>query len=467
MNKAQLLLLLEEEIQEKHIEKDFNVDCCTLYLDRSQSNEICFYYLKKSDVAEPRLRKRLPLANAAITIFNRKPDTKINIPHIIIKEGHWVEAQKKVCDHFYPIDWKSKKIIGVTGTNGKTTTVHLILNILKQLGRDAFSIGSLGIRDDSRTLEDLKGMTTPPYLVLRKILFRYFKKYPICAMEVSSHALCQKRVYKVLYDAVGWTNFSQDHLDYHGTLENYFQQKLKLPQCHLKKGRALIIPKGENLLAQKLSSLTIKITPELKKFGINIPQSSVFFNASFNKKNLGLALALVQEICDKNFSIQLDKLTFPPGRFELLEERDKCAIVDSAHTPDAMANVLKAIRKNFPGRKTITIFGCGGERDQKKRSIMGSVVEKNSDITIVTSDNPRSENPESIMKDITSGMKKFDYRESNRAKAIELGVSLLGDGRILAILGKGAETYQIIGTERKPFSDKEQFYNCAKKEDHP
>ena len=202
----------------------------------------------------------------------------------------------------------------------------------------------------------------------------------------------------MLYDAVGWTSFSQDHLDYHKSLEDYFQQKLKLPKYYMKAKRRLLISQKEGELAKKLPGVPIRWTQELKSFGIT--EKIDFFNIPFNEENLKMALTLVAEVSTKDISIKIKELIPPPGRFELLKADDQWAIVDSAHTPDAVKRVLEAVRKNFPRRKLITIFGCGGDRDNGKRPLMGKIVEENSDITIVTSDNPRSENPERIIDNI-------------------------------------------------------------------
>ena len=406
------------------------------------------------------LKRRLFSGRVGVVIFNRRPDFEPGISYLVIGEDSWMEAQKKICDHFYPIDWKSKKMIGITGTNGKTTTVHLVLKILDQIGEHGFSVGSLGVCDVSGKLEDLRGMTTPPYIELRKILFRNFKNHNFCAMEVSSHGLAEERVYKILYDAGGWTNFSQDHLDYHRSLEDYFQQKLKFPKYHIKEGKSLLIPASEKELAERLSHIPIRLTNELKSFGER--EKTGLFSISFNKENLKMAATLVKDACEKkDILINTKELTFPPGRVEVIEAHNKLAIVDSAHTPDAMRGVLEAIRESFPNRKVITIFGCGGERDRSKRPLMGQMAEKNSDITIVTSDNPRSENQEDIIDEIVDGMTKFDYRQGDRSEAIALGVSLLTDQSVLVILGKGAETYQIIGSEKRVFSDRDEFYQCV------
>ena len=462
MNSNELLSILHEDIEDEYVRESVTVNHATSFLEESSSDEICFYNLQSTDLSECRFRKQLLVANAGIIAFNAKPCAELTRPYLLIRKTQWMEAQKKVCDHFYPLNLKSKKMIGVTGTNGKTTTVYLVLQVLKQIGEKGFSIGSLGVCDSERKLEDLRGMTTPPYVELRKILFRYFQDYDFCVMEVSSHALAQERVYKIRYDAAGWTSFGQDHLDYHKSLEDYFQQKLKLPKYYMKENKSLLISKKQKELAEKLSEVPIRWARELKSFGIT--EKTDFFNISFNEENLKMALTLVEESSEKDVAVNITEFTSPPGRFEILKVNDKCAIIDAAHTPDAMKGVLLEICRKFPAHKLITVFGCGGDRDVLKRPLMGQITEKYSEITIVTSDNPRSERPEDIIDDIILGMTGFGHRQADRSKAIALGVSLLTGQHLLVILGKGSETFQIIGSEKKEFSDRSEFYRYAGKD---
>ncbi|MCY4644785.1 MAG: UDP-N-acetylmuramoyl-L-alanyl-D-glutamate--2,6-diaminopimelate ligase [Bacteriovoracales bacterium] len=465
MNKAELLSILENDMeysafQDDFESHDFQLGGCTSYLERSTPRDLCFYDLKEGDKAQNRLKKRLSASKVALLILNRHSEELRDVlektPHLVIKKNHWISAQKKICDHFYPLELESKKMIGVTGTNGKTTTVYLALQILDQIGERGFSIGSLGVRNSSQKLEDIQDMTTPPYPELRRLLFHYFKNYNVCVMEVSSHGLEQERVYGLLYDAAGWTNFDRDHLDYHKTLEKYFEAKLKFPKHHLKPNKRLLVSRGEKELIERLNEIPIQTIKTRDESKMLYPKEH-FFSASFNRKNMMMALGLIEETYGKTIPIQWEEMAGPPGRFEILKKGHKMGIIDSAHTPDAFKSILKAIRESFPERKIITVFGCGGDRDRGKRALMGKMAERYSDITIVTSDNPRSEKPEQIIDEIISQMKGPYHRKTDRSQAIALGVSLLKDQNLLAILGKGAENYQIIGSKRKVFSDRDEF----------
>ena len=439
MNKAELLSLLHDFTESQSIHKSRALTSCTTFLRQARASDICFYLLQNTPRAIAKLKERLAVSRVGLMVFNIHPSAQLNADYLVIKKGQWMEAQKKVCDALYPINWQGKKIIGLTGTNGKTTTVYLALQLLAQMNIRGFSIGSLGVCDVAGPLAENYGMTTPPYVELRKILAQYFTHYACCVMEVSSHALAQERVYKIRYDAAGMTSFSQDHLDYHGTLEEYFQQKLKLPLAHLKQRESFFIPWGKRGLAARLQDVPFQFSQKLETFEAEGP-----LGVAFNQENLILAATLVTHAWGRKVDFDFSGLKFPPGRFELFESQGKLAIVDSAHTPDAMERVLLAIGQSFPGRRIITVFGCGGNRDRKKRAVMGRVARQYSDVTIVTSDNPRDEDPEVIIDQVVSEMSPPYQRITNRSEAIARGVDLLTDQFLLAILGRGNECYQVV-----------------------
>ena len=466
MNDSELKSLLQKFI--KHQLSDWKPECkqyhnCTSFLESSVSGDICFYYLNDGKEEQERLKQRLSLANASLIIFNKNPDFPVDVFYIVVEESRWIPAQVAVCDRLYPMNLCDKKIIGVTGTNGKTSTVYFGLQILEQIGIRGFSIGSLGVRDSKGLLSDNRGMTTPPYVELRKTLHRHFKDYDVCMMEVSSHGLAQDRVHGLSYDVAGWTSFSHDHLDYHQSLEEYFEQKLKFPQKYLKRDAPkLLVPRDNYDLIKRLKSrIAIELTKDLASLGVNC--SADYLKVPFNRNNLELAANLIASAYKmKQLSFEPQKLTTPPGRFEIVECGPMLAVIDSAHTPDAIAKTLLSIKKIYPQKKILTVFGCGGNRDSKKRPLMGGVVEKNCDIAIVTSDNPRFENPQSIIDDIISGMQGSYRVEINREKAIAMGISLLGENSVLAILGKGCEEYQLIKSQKIKFSDREKFLELAR-----
>lgn len=378
-----------------------------------------------------------------------------------------------IASNFYGHPQNKLKIIGVTGTNGKTTSTYLIENLIGRCSR----IGTVEYKIGDEIIEAPN--TTPESLDLVKMMkktvdlgIEYF------IMEVSSHALEMGRVEMLNFDAAIFTNLSQDHLDYHKDMETYFQAKRKL-FLKLKKpqngsyniddihGKLLFeefggisysikdgILKGE-LLENKLHSTIVSLeykgekrVEEIKVLGL------------FNLYNvMGVMGALINlgftftELCDK-----LEKLKGVPGRFQGVEAgQEFMVVVDYAHTPDALTNILKSlveIKKN----RIITIFGAGGDRDKTKRPLMAAEASKFSDIVIATSDNPRTENPKDILDDVVKGFEGFDVKFESfieREEAIKRGIELCQKDDILLIAGKGHETYQIIGKEKIHFDDKE------------
>lgn len=330
------------------------------------------------------------------------------------------------------------KIIGITGTNGKTTTTWFLREILEKAGYKVGMIGTLTGR-----------LTTPSPWELTE-LFNKFKaeKKDYVVMEVSSHGIHQDRIKGLFFHVKLLTNITRDHLDYHKTFAAY--KKVKLDWLR----------RGEG----------IKIYPaDFKKQKIDFNHD---FVGGFNEKNIKAALAVVDALgIDRHKAITaLKHVPQVPGRFENI----KCGqpfkvIVDYAHTPDGLENIMAVARelkrksRNKKKNKIVTVFGCGGDRDKGKRPVMGGVVFKYSDISIVTSDNPRTENADQIIKDIMVGIKPCFWQKSkqvliekDRARAIKKAVSLSGAGDVVILAGKGHETYQIIGEKRIHFDDREE-----------
>ncbi len=376
--------------------------------------------------------------------------------------------------NYYP-KFKSIKLIGVTGTNGKTTTCYLIFQMLKMLNKKCAYIGTIGFyyNDEKRILAN----TTPDIDLLYSMFLEAKEndcKYLV--MEVSSHALDMNRVYGLTFDEVAFTNLTQDHLDYHKTLENYMEAKKILfnkTRGHKKAVVNADDPHYKNFLIDKNHNITLGANGDLKILDVHLTNLDTKFSFSYKNKtyntkinlvgrynvyNYLTALLLVHEL---GFSIKKilklnDKLTPPPGRMDMIKYNTNSIFVDYAHTPDAVLNVINSAKEYKKG-KIYTILGCGGDRDRTKRPIMGDIATKNSDYVILTNDNPRTEDEKQIMNDILAGVKKRSNYEViyNRKKAIIKGISLLKENDILLILGKGHEDYQIIGHDKIHFSDKE------------
>lgn len=366
---------------------------------------------------------------------------------------------------------KDITLIGVTGTNGKTTTSYIIYDILNKMDIKCAYIGTIGFYKNG-TIKELNN-TTPDIEELYEYLYECaLDDIRYVVMEVSSHALVQDRVYGLKYDACIFTNLTEDHLDYHKNMDEYKKAKLLLFD-KLRNKRIAIINSDDQNYKDFIFSNNYNV--KVGKFGDfrirNIKLNDDSLDLKFSFKNeyfkhlnmvgkynaynyLEAVAALVYLNFDINEILKIDVLA-PPGRMYIVKYKDNAIFIDYAHTPDAMEKVLKSVNE-FKKNKVFTIFGCGGDRDKFKRSIMGNIASIYSDKVIITNDNPRTENEDDIISDIVSGIKTDNYEiVKNRKDAIIKGVSYLDKNDILLILGKGHEDYQIIGNEKKHFSDLE------------
>jgi UDP-N-acetylmuramoyl-L-alanyl-D-glutamate--2,6-diaminopimelate ligase len=387
-------------------------------------------------------------------------------------------------NNYYP-KIKEMTLIGLTGTNGKTTTCFLIYQMLNKLNVPCAYIGTIGFyyKDYKRELNN----TTPEIDTLYDMLVEAYDngiKYVV--MEVSSHALKLDRIKGLLYDAVGFTNLTQDHLDFHNTFEDYKESKEKLFSLTRNKKIAVIngddpnyqtfVKEGNNNIIISKNNGECLITSEKYShtgtdfsFNYNGNSYNTHINmvGDYNVYNYLTALLILNNLgFDINNLLDLNKdLSAPSGRMEIIPYKNNSIFVDYAHTPDAIKNVLDTVNK-FKEGKVITICGCGGDRDRTKRPIMGHIAEENSDYVILTDDNPRTEDEKAIMADILEGV-KLDNHEViyKRDEAIRHGIDMLVDKDILLILGKGHEDYQIIGTVKHHFSDQEQVRNYIKEKE--
>ncbi|MCX7983793.1 MAG: UDP-N-acetylmuramoyl-L-alanyl-D-glutamate--2,6-diaminopimelate ligase [Bacteroidetes bacterium] len=389
----------------------------------------------------------------------------------------------QIAANFYGHPADQLTIVGVTGTNGKTTTSNLVRAILEKSGKPCGLIGTIEYRIGTMVYPSTH--TTPESLELQQMFSEMVKAgCAAVSMEVSSHALDQRRVEGIHFAGAIFSNLTQDHLDYHGTMENYFIAKKKLFD-NLSSSAVAVVNRddayGERIIADcrarkvfyslqrdadvvgtivelSLEGTTIEIKAGKEQFLVRTPLIGRF-NAYNVVSAVSVALALGIRVEDIQAGIEAMKSV--RGRFESLRSKKGwMAVIDYAHTPDALEKCLRTIREVMPSNergRIITVFGAGGDRDKTKRPLMGKVAGLLSDMVIVTSDNPRSENPEAIIDDICRGIppKTNVCREVDRRKAIETAVKIAQKGDIVLIAGKGHEDYQIIGTERRHFSDKE------------
>lgn len=381
----------------------------------------------------------------------------------------------------YSDKFKNIKFIGVTGTNGKTTTAYLTSQLLTNLGINNAYIGTIGYYCNSKLVKELPN-TTPDILLLYNLILEAIENdVKVVVMEVSSHALALERISGIKFDICGFTNLTEDHLDYHKTMDNYLKCKLLILN-YLKDNGVMISniddPYGENFKYKNFKTIGFNdsdykiinykynsVTTDIEfLFENNIYNVTTNLLNKFNIYNYMTALAFVNNIGIKiNDIVNVTKDIYAPsGRNEIIKVNNSKAIIDYAHTPDAVEKIITSNLEHKIG-KIITIVGCGGDRDPKKRPIMGKIATDLSDFVILTNDNPRTEDEKKIMNDIVSGITKNNYKiVFDRKEAIKEGLDMLNDNDTLLILGKGHEDYQIIGHTKHHLSDKEEVLKYLK-----
>ena len=420
------------------------------------------------------------IENGAKTVLVEKDVDKVEGINYFLVDG-LREKMGIIASNFYGYPQNQLKIVGVTGTNGKTTTTYILESILGE--KNVARIGTVEYKIGDEIIPAPN--TTPSSLEIIKICKKALEKnIKYLIMEVSSHGLDIGRVNMLRFEVGIFTNLTLDHLDYHKTMENYYLAKRKLFDLVKDKKNSIINIDDEygkryleytNGISYGIGQGDIQgeikqITREGQEVTIKIFEKEYKINlrllGRYNLSNLLGAIGAVKTLglSDEEIISKIPLIHGAPGRFEPVKiDRDFTVIVDYAHTGDALENILKSINE-FKTNRVITVFGCGGDRDKTKRPIMGGIAEKYSDIVIVTSDNPRTEDPEEIIKDIVVGLTKENHIiEIHREKAIEKAISLAEKNDIILIAGKGHENYQVIGREKIHFDDKEEVIKAIKK----
>ena len=399
-----------------------------------------------------------------------------DVPQIIV--GNARKSMAEMAAAFYGYPQREMCMIGVTGTNGKTTTTYMVKSIAEQAGKKVGIIGTIRNMIGNESLPTDR--TTPESVDLFRLLRQMADaRVDIVVMEVSSHALEQFRVHGIKFDAALFTNLTQDHLDYHKTFDNYLAAKKILFQNAKKTvvniddqyaGRmmeGITVPSLSFGIRDKadISATNIDITTRGVRFDLHTPSGDCRMNlpipglfSVFNAMgSVGLALSVGLPLsCIKD---GLESMTSVSGRIEAVTPKDHpfSVFVDYAHTPDALENVLKTIHE-FAKSNIICVFGCGGNRDRAKRPIMGEIAGRLSDYVIVTSDNPRNENPMDIIASIEDGVKRSGTKYTcieNRREAIAKAIGMAEPNDVILIAGKGHENYQEINGTKYHFDDKE------------
>ena len=405
---------------------------------------------------------------------------RTELPALVVRDGRRAAAIAAAAFYNWPA--RELTLIGVTGTNGKTTTVNLLRHVLDNDNARAASIGTLGVLvgSEGTTFPGGDGLTTPGPVELQRVLRALVDSgVRSVTMEVSSHSLDQRRVDALTFAAGVFTNLTRDHLDYHVTMDAYRDAKARLIGLLSKDGTAIInvddvawraLPHADRLLTFGLS---IHADVSARNIAYNATGSQFLlvgkagavevtlpFIGEFNISN-ALAAAATAIVLGKSLpdiAERLNNAPQVPGRLEKLRV-EPTVLRDYSHTPDSLERALAAVRpfaSSHVDGKLLVVFGCGGDRDRGKRPVMGEIAERLADHVIITSDNPRTENPERILDDIEAGMLRRDHdRIEDRRSAIQHALEIAKASDVILLAGKGHETYQIRGTTSYPFDERQ------------
>ena len=421
------------------------------------------------------------IRNGAVAIVTEQELKNIHgITQIIVRNTR--EAMSLISSRFYGNPANKLKIIGVTGTNGKTTITNMMYQILKSAGKRSAVFGTNGI-DMMGTKIDT-GWTTPDPIELNYYLSIMVKnKIEYVCMEVSAHAIDLKKIEGIVFETLIFTNLTEDHLDYFKTIDRYFATKASIFNAKYTKFAVLNIDnefgkmimqrinvpyftyatsKGATVFSEKINQTLVCQTFKLN----GEKEVKLSMLGRFNVSNALACIATARHLgIDENVCLKtFENLTEIDGRFNKVIVNGVLVIVDFAHTPDGLANILNAARELASGKKLISVFGCGGNRETQKRAIMGEISSKIADFSIITTDNPRFEPRDKIAKDIESGMVSNNYLiELDRGRAIEKAILMANPGDVIVVAGKGAETYIDENGTKIPYNDLQQIEKIRSK----
>ncbi len=470
---------LIKRVEYKEVQGSLSTDITHLTFDsRTASTGSCFFAIEGTTVDGHNYIASAVEKGAEMVVCNHLPEVVDTERCTYLVTDNTEKAMATIAAAFYGNPSRKLKVVGVTGTNGKTTIATLLYDLVRAMGYKAGLISTVVYKIDNQTIESTH--TTPDSIRLNAMLQQMVEcGCDYCFMECSSHAIVQNRIYGIEFNGALFTNLTHDHLDYHKTFVEYIRAK-KLFFDNLQKGSFAIVNiddrNGEVMLQNtaatplKLSlrrnaDYTCKIlesTPQGMLLRIDNSDLWVTFLGRFNAYNLLTVYATAVELgLEKDEVLRTLSMLHPvDGRFDMVHAADgTVAIIDYAHTPDALENILKSVAEINSAAKSVTVIcGCGGERDKSKRPEMAAIAVKYSDRAIFTSDNPRSENPEQILSEMEAGVSVTDnyIKISDRDTAIKTAVMLSAPEDIIVIAGKGHEKYQIIGTEKLPFNDKKR-----------
>ena len=422
---------------------------------------------------------RQAVDNGAVAVVSEHAIAGLDVPVLQVNDARLALAE--LAADFYGHPSEHMRVVGITGTNGKTTTAHLLASIFEAGGMKCGVIGTVAYRIGAEERESTH--TTPEAPDVQQLLREMVDRgCSACAMEVSSHALALKRVDAMTFSAGVFTNLTRDHLDFHADMDNYFRAKRRLFEILPAGAPALINlddPKGAAMVEASGRPVTYAInraadiTPgplsfsiEGLSFDIRTPRGTLHARSKLvgrpNVYNIlsAVSTAVALDMPFDAIEKGVQALENVPGRFEVVSNSKDgiTVVVDYAHTDDALRNLLETARPMARGR-VITLFGCGGERDRTKRPLMGAVASRMSDVIVITSDNPRHENPDRIIEEVQRGITADTRRDAtmfaiaDRRTAIAKAIELARPGDMVLLAGKGHEKYQVLGDEHVPFDD--------------
>ncbi|MDZ7780174.1 MAG: UDP-N-acetylmuramoyl-L-alanyl-D-glutamate--2,6-diaminopimelate ligase [Gemmatimonadota bacterium] len=411
-------------------------------------------------------------AGAVAAVVERPVD--VDIPQLVVSDGRRAAALVAAGVMGFPSDVLTA--VGITGTNGKTTTTLLLRDLLSTRMKAA-AIGTLGLVDDDGARPGSEALTTPgPVQIARWLRELVDEGFEAVVLEASSHALAQKRLDGTAFDVAVFTNLSQDHLDYHGDLEAYRAAKVRLVELVVPEGTVVVNrdePAWDTLQAPGRHTLTYGVgrDAQVRATDLDFDSAGSSFTLRIGGEARALRLPLAGRFNVENalaaasaasvVGLALDEIAEGlgrakqiPGRMEVVRSSPFTVLIDFAHTPAALEGLLRTVRPLTAGR-LIVLFGAGGERDRRKRHPMAEVVAEVADVVVLTSDNPRTEDPERILDDLQAGLGGRSHeRITDRRKAIRRAMELARPGDTVVLAGKGHERYQVVGREKHPLDER-------------
>ncbi len=411
----------------------------------------------------------------AICAVVEEQDPKVHLPQIQVKNTR--ALLPLLAANFYRPEIDRLSLVGITGTNGKTTTSYLVRSILNEAQKTAGIIGTIRYELGNQVMDAWN--TTPESVDVCRMLFEMSQQnFKACVLEVSSHALALNRVDGLRFDVAVFTNLSRDHLDFHANMEDYFEAKMKLFSLLKSQGTAVLnvddpyVKKAQDRIEQPVITFALQEPADITVSEVQLNIKGIWLNLNtpfghldlhskllgkFNVQNImaavatGLGLGLKLDVIKRG----IEKMERVPGRMETYEVKPGVqAIIDYAHTPDSLEKALRSLKPLTHGR-LIVVFGAGGDRDRGKRPLMGAVAEKEADVVVVTSDNPRTEDPQAIINDILKGVKHPENCQVivDRRQAIVWAVQNAQSGDVILVAGKGHEMYQDVNGVKHPFDE--------------